>query len=304
MKRFFIIILILVLGNIAQAQDKGFLVRGQHIFLHSVDYYDALILGDNAVVLNTNGFYGPHTLRNEDGSSKEYWYNKHYLDSYPASSVFLYSGKSLEYDSFSRYGVKSTILTQQENFVSNRGQIDSLYFRSDYYCNRQMVVSYYFVRQSDIQLFDSILDNSFSKLSIGYFYLVLLTSSSLSEDYTCLDNAYLLPASAMKEYISNKERVPAELFSNGRYRILTKSRDSFINIIKNIKGHAYVYKGKSDHSDLHLLIIPVEGFAFKTPSEEEPCYLRPFKLWKEGRKTKEYRVLRDYCFNTDELSAL
>lgn len=304
MKRFIIFILILVLGNNTNAQDKGFLVLDQHIILHSNDYYDALILEDNAIVLNTNGFYGPYTLCNEDGSSKEYWYNKHYFDSYPASSVFLYSGQSLEYDNFSRYGVKSTTITQQENFVSIRGQIDSLYFRSDYYCNCQLVVSYYFVRQSNVQLFDSIIDNSFSKLSIGYYYLVLLTSSSFSENDTYIDTAYLLPASAMTEYISNKERETSVLFNNGHYRLPSKSRGSFISIIKNIKGNAYVYKGKIEHSDLDLFIIPVEGFVFLLPNEEAPCYLRPFKLWKEGQKTKEFRFLRNYCFRTDVLSAL
>ncbi len=297
MKRFIIIILILALGNNAQAQDKGFLARDQHIILHSDDYYDALTFGRNAVVLNTKGFYGPHILRNEDGSSKEYWYNKHYLDCYPASSIFLYSGTSLEYDRFFRYGVKSTTLTQQENYVSIRGQIDSLFFRSDYYHNRQLVISYYFVRRSDVQLFDNILDNSFSQLTLEYFYLVLLTSRPFSEDNTSIDTAYLLPSNAMKKYMSSKEKVPETLFNNGHYRIPTKSRESFLEIIKSINDHAYVHKGKGEHSELLVYIIPVEGFEFKTPSGGVPCYMRPFKLWKKGRKTKEYRFLKNLPYD-------
>ena len=297
MKRFIIIILILALGNNAQAQDKGFLARDQHIILHSDDYYDALTFGGNAVVLNTKSFYGPHILRNEDGSSKEYWYNKHYLDCYPASSIFLYSGTSLEYDSFLRYGVKSTTLTQQENYVSIRGQIDSLFFRSDYYHNRQLVISYYFVRRSDVQLFDNILDSSFSQFTSGYFYLVLLTSRPFSEDNTSIDTAYLLPSNAMKKYMSSKEKVPETLFNNGHYRIPTKSRESFLEIIKSINDHAYVHKGKGEHSELLVYIIPVEGFEFKTPSGGVPCYMRPFKLWKKGRKTKEYRFLKNLPYD-------
>lgn len=297
MKRFIIIILILALGNNAQAQDKGFLARDQHIILHSDDYYDALTFGGNAVVLNTKGFYGPHILRNEDGSSKEYWYNKHYLDCYPASSIFLYSGTSLEYDSFLRYGVKSTTLTQQENYVSIRGQIDSLFFRSDYYHNRQLVISYYFVRRSDVQLFDNILDNSFSQLTLEYFYLVFLTSRPFSEDNTSIDTAYLLPSNAMKKYMSSKEKVPETLFNNGHYRIPTKSRESFLEIIKSINDHAYAHKGKGEHSELLVYIIPVEGFEFKTPSGGVPCYMRPFKLWKKGRKTKEYRYLKNLPYD-------
>ena len=297
MKRFIIIILILALGNNAQAQDKGFLARDQHIILHSDDYYDALTFGGNAVVLNTKSFYGPHILRNEDGSSKEYWYNKHYLDCYPASSIFLYSGTSLEYDRFFRYGVKSTTLTQQENYVSIRGQIDSLFFRSDYYHNRQLVISYYFVRRSDVQLFDNILDNSFSQLTLEYFYLVLLTSRPFSEDNTSIDTAYLLPSNAMKKYMSSKEKVPETLFNNGHYRIPTKSRESFLEIIKIINDHAYVHKGKGEHSELLVYIIPVEGFEFKTPSGGVPCYMRPFKLWKKGRKTKEYRFLKNLPYD-------
>ena len=297
MKRFIFIILILVLGNSIQAQDKGFIVRDQHIIFHSDDYYDALTFGGNAVVLNTNGFYGPHILRNEDGSSKEYWYNKHYLDCYPASSIFLYSGTSLEYDCFFRYGVKSTTFTQQENHVSIRGQIDSLFFRSDYYCHRQLVISYYFVRRSDVQLFDNILDSSFSQFTSGYFYLVLLTSRPFSEDNTSIDTAYLLPSNAMKKYMSSKEKVPKTLFNNGHYRIPTKSGESFIDIIKSINGHAYVHKGKGEHSNLLVYIIPVKGFVFKILNEEVPCYLRPFKLWQDGRKTKEYRVLKNLPYD-------
>lgn len=290
MKRFWIIPVILILWNTIDAQYKSILIRGQQVFLNSDNYYDALSLGNNAVILNTNGFYGPYSSCYEYGYSKEYWYNKHYLDSYPASSVYLYSGTDIEYDRFSRFGVKSTTLSQKEDFVSIRGQNDSLFFRSDYYCHRRLVISYLFVRQSDVQYFDQLLDKSFSKLYSGYYYLVLHTTTPFSTDDFGVDTAYLLPVNVIKEYKNSKDMLPTMLFRNDCYRLCQKSGRCFISLI-NSNNKKFIRIGGKEHPNSYVYIVPVTGFMFKTQNGEElPCFyvLINYGRREDGLKSIDY----------------
>ncbi|MBQ1635510.1 MAG: hypothetical protein II102_02760 [Bacteroidales bacterium] len=293
MKHLILVITFFVLGYPVFAQNKSITVKGQRCYLNNEDIYDAIIRDRFAVMLNTNGFYGPYTISDEIGSSKEYWYNKSYADNHPASSIFLYSGARLEYDSFSRYGVQSTTTIEQTGVTSVRGYIDTLFFRSDYYCDNRLIISYYFVRQSDIQLFDRLVDCAFSELHPSHLYLVALSSSLDSNNF---NKIWLFPEMALEEFISIQSLTFSTIIDKNECHCL--SIDSYSNLMEFIrqnKKKAFIHRGNRGRIKACISIIPISGFVFKTKNiEDKQIYFcsGPYCFWEKGRHTKEYSVLK------------
>ena len=153
-------IIALVLGNTLFAQNKSIVVNGQRLQLHSDNQLDGMNRDSLCVAININGFYGPYITEDEGGRSKEYWFNGTYTDCYPASSVWIYSGECLYDEDFSRFDVTSTESTYQKGRIIMRGCEKGLYFREDFYCDRRLVIAYFFVRQRDVSRFDQILDDA------------------------------------------------------------------------------------------------------------------------------------------------
>ena len=155
------VIIILLLQFVGTAAQSFITVAGQKCMLNTGHVIDSISYRQTIISFDTKGFYGPYCTFEDDGYSKQYWYNCSSVGVRTrASSLYVYSGAKIEDTSFEGYGVDSvSVNTSHNGRKTIRGSCNDYFFRADYYCSNHIMLAYYYVSNNHLSFFDDLLDS-------------------------------------------------------------------------------------------------------------------------------------------------